>query len=114
MDPQSYGAGLNAIGGGVYAMEWTSDWIRVWFFPRTQIPASINAGTPNMTDFGTPRANFEFLAVNDTNTNCTVDKSFAHHQIIFDTVSLSMITIIVSILTISLDHVRSVGGTSLW
>jgi hypothetical protein len=85
MDPTSYGAGLNAIQGGVYAMEWTSDWIRVWFFPRGQIPESITNGIPNITEFGTPRANFEFLAVNGT-TNCTMDQSFANHQIIFDTV----------------------------
>ncbi|KAF6233426.1 hypothetical protein HO173_008358 [Letharia columbiana] len=32
-DP-SFGDGLNANGGGVYATEWTSEQINAWFFPR--------------------------------------------------------------------------------
>ena len=30
----SYGPSFNAIGGGVYAMERTDDFIKVWFWPR--------------------------------------------------------------------------------
>jgi len=37
-NPASYGAEFNADGGGVYAMEWTSDSIKVFFFVRYHIP----------------------------------------------------------------------------
>jgi len=82
-DTQSYGAGLNSEGGGVYAMEWTSNWIRVWFFNRQNIPTSITNGAPNVTTFGTPRANFQFIT--DGTDNCTIDQLFSQHQIVFDT-----------------------------
>lgn len=36
--PNSAGTDFNNIGGGVYAMEWTSVAIRIWFFPRGHIP----------------------------------------------------------------------------
>jgi hypothetical protein len=43
----SYGAGFNAAGGGVYAMDWRSDSIRIWHFTRANIPQDIKSGTPN-------------------------------------------------------------------
>ncbi|KAF1992129.1 glycoside hydrolase family 16 protein [Aulographum hederae CBS 113979] len=73
----SYGAGFNAIGGGVYAMEWTSFYIRIWFFPRGAIPLSITSGIPNpATDFGLPNADFR--------GNCNIDDKFKNHTIIFN------------------------------
>lgn len=38
----TYGEGFNQGGGGVYAMEWTSDGISVWFFPRRHIPRDLH------------------------------------------------------------------------
>lgn len=35
----SAGTNFNDIGGGVYAMDWTSVAIRIWYFPRGAIPA---------------------------------------------------------------------------
>jgi hypothetical protein len=58
-------------------MEWTSQWIRVWFFPRSQVPASILNGQPDPSSFGLPQANFE--------GECNFDGHFANHSIIFDT-----------------------------
>ncbi|KAK5200986.1 hypothetical protein LTR16_004218, partial [Cryomyces antarcticus] len=75
--PNNYGAGLNSIGGGVYATEWTSNYIKFWFFPRTAIPASITAGTPNLTEFGLPMANAQ--------GSCNLDSHFANHSIIINT-----------------------------
>ncbi|KAI9763413.1 MAG: hypothetical protein M1840_000544 [Geoglossum simile] len=73
----TYGAGFNKAGGGVYATEWTSSWIRIWFFPRGSIPADITAGIPNPSTWGTPSANFQ--------GSCDIDAHFSNLQIIFDT-----------------------------
>ena len=75
--PTSYGTGFNAIGGGVYAMQWTSDYIKVWFFPRPSIPADITSKTPNPSGWGLPAG---YLS----GPNCAVDTHFQQHRIIFD------------------------------
>ena len=74
--PQGYGAGFNAIGGGVYAMQWESSGIYVWFFPRNAIPADVTSGSPNPSGWGTPTAKF---------TGCNIDQFFMNHNIVFDT-----------------------------
>ncbi len=76
-DTSNFGAGFNAIGGGVYATEWTSDAISIWFFPRTSIPADITAGNPDPTTWGTPLANYA--------GNCNIDSHFQNMNIVFDT-----------------------------
>ncbi|KAK7542798.1 concanavalin A-like lectin/glucanase domain-containing protein [Phyllosticta citribraziliensis] len=75
-NPYSYGAGFGMISGGVYAMEWTSDYIRVWFFDRSNIPRSISAGQPDSSDFGMPMSNFQGA--------CDIDRYFRNHKIVFD------------------------------
>ena len=52
--PNSEGNAFNAVGGGVYAMEWTSTAIQIWFFPRDRIPPSISnvsALSPDVSSF---------------------------------------------------------------
>ena len=49
---QSYGAGLNQNGGGVYATKWTSESIQVFFFPRGSIPKDIRQGNPEPDQWG--------------------------------------------------------------
>ncbi|KAI9826633.1 MAG: hypothetical protein M1832_006229 [Thelocarpon impressellum] len=75
--PTSYGAGFNANGGGVYAMEWTSKRIAVWFFPRGDIPANVVSAAPDPATWGTPAANFA--------GPCDIDSHFKENRIIFDT-----------------------------
>jgi hypothetical protein len=58
-DSQSYGDGFNNNGGGVYATEWTSQALSIWFFPRNSIPSDISSGNPDPTTWGTPAALFE-------------------------------------------------------
>jgi hypothetical protein len=70
----SYGAGFNNGQGGVYAMEWTSNAIKIWFFSRGSIPASISAGIPDTATFGTQAANFQ--------GSCDIDSHFADQQIV--------------------------------
>jgi hypothetical protein len=55
-----YGASLNSMGGGVYVMEWTDQFIKVHFFPRYAIPSDIALGQPNPEAWGKPLAYFEF------------------------------------------------------
>jgi len=52
----SYGAGFNNMGGGVFVTEWTNNFIRVFFFPRNNIPGDIN--NPNPDGWGKPYAYF--------------------------------------------------------
>jgi len=54
----SYGNGFNAQGGGVYAMERADDWIKVWYFPRSGIPADALSGRPDLCTWGQPDAVF--------------------------------------------------------
>lgn len=73
----SYGAGFNEGQGGVYATEWTSSHISIWFFPRSAIPSDISTGTPNPSNWGSPVASFT--------GGCDIDNFFESHQIVFDT-----------------------------
>ncbi len=73
----SYGSGFNAIGGGVYAMQWTSDFIKVWFFPRSAIPADITNKVPNPSSWGLPAA--DLVGPGDN-----IDLHFIDHAIVFD------------------------------
>jgi hypothetical protein len=74
---QNYGDGFNAIGGGIYAMEWNSDFIAVWFFPRSAIPADITAGSPDPTTWAKPAAKF------NGGSGCNIDSYFKEHNVIF-------------------------------
>lgn len=74
----AYGTNFNSNGGGVWVMQWTSSFIKLWFFARGSIPASITAGNPDYTTFGTPMANFD-------GSSCNIDSHFINHRIVFDT-----------------------------
>lgn len=57
-DATSYGTAFNANGGGVYAMEWTGNGIKVWKWAAREVPGDIRGGNPNPGSWGTPAANF--------------------------------------------------------
>ncbi|TGJ84506.1 hypothetical protein E0Z10_g4277 [Xylaria hypoxylon] len=51
-DSASYGDAFNAEGGGVYALEWDSQDIKIWHFPRRAVPYDIDRApliTPDPT-----------------------------------------------------------------
>lgn len=73
---QMFGDGFNLIEGGVYAMEWTSDHIAVWFFPRHLIPDDITSGKPDPSTWGQPTAKF---------SGCDIDSYFKNHNIVINT-----------------------------
>jgi hypothetical protein len=78
-DNSNYGDGFNDIGGGVYAMEWTSQAISVWFFQRSSIPSDINSEKPDPSSWGQPVAKF------NGGSGCDIDTHFKNQNLIVDT-----------------------------
>ncbi|KAH8724595.1 concanavalin A-like lectin/glucanase domain-containing protein, partial [Phaeosphaeriaceae sp. PMI808] len=84
----SYGTLFNQGGGGVYAMEWTSTFISVWFVPRdsdlyaTYFSAngtwSSSSSSPDPALWGTPIARF-------SGNGCDFAQRFSHLRVIFNT-----------------------------
>ncbi|KAJ7624383.1 endo-beta-glucanase [Roridomyces roridus] len=77
----SYGPSFNANGGGWYAIERTSSFINVWFWPRNagNVPADVRSGgtSVNTANWGTPTANFP-------NTQCNFPQFFSGNNIIIN------------------------------
>ncbi|KAL8952035.1 MAG: hypothetical protein Q9222_002022 [Ikaeria aurantiellina] len=76
----NYGTGFNNANGGVYAMEWTSGAINIWFFSRNSIPSDISSSSPNPSGWGTATASF--VGGSDS---CDIDSHFMNNNIVFDT-----------------------------
>ncbi|CEI40256.1 hypothetical protein FVEN_g1811 [Fusarium venenatum] len=76
-DTSSYGDGFNAIGGGVYAMEWDSEYISIWHFPRGAIPADIEAKRPDPRKWGLPQSLFG-------GAKCNVDEYFSDMKLVLN------------------------------
>jgi hypothetical protein len=76
----SSGTGVNSGGGGVYALYWTSKFIRIYHFARSNIPANILSGNPDPSTWGLPSANFD-----SANGGCDIDANFVAQTIYFDT-----------------------------
>jgi hypothetical protein len=74
----TYGKGFNEAGGGVFAVERTSEAIRMWFFPRGKFPDDIvySQPAPN-ANWGRPRSLFA--------GDFSIDEHFKEQQIVFDT-----------------------------
>ncbi|XXG94544.1 Ankyrin repeat and MYND domain-containing protein 2 [Hypoxylon texense] len=77
-DTQTLADGFNEVGGGVYALEWTSSAINIFFFPRSGIPSDIAAGNPDPSTWGSPQTSF-------SGSGCDISSHFKDHQIVFDT-----------------------------
>ncbi|RVX73283.1 hypothetical protein B0A52_02925 [Exophiala mesophila] len=74
--PLAFGSGFNAIDGGVYVMQWTSEYIKIWMFPRGQIPEDIVSGHPNPSTWGIPQAHMQ--------GSCVMDDRFQSHKIVLN------------------------------
>ncbi|KAJ9484101.1 hypothetical protein VN97_g9281 [Penicillium thymicola] len=72
----SYGTSFNKQKGGVYTLQWTDDFLKIWFFPRSSIPASITSGKPDVTEFGKPMALVQ--------ESCDVATAFQSQSFTFD------------------------------
>ncbi|KAK6954517.1 hypothetical protein Daesc_004484 [Daldinia eschscholtzii] len=78
-DTQTFANGFNEIGGGIFAVEWTSSAINIFFFPRNgDIPQDIAAGQPDPSTWGNPQTSF-------SGEGCDIPSHFREHQIVFDT-----------------------------
>lgn len=75
----NFGTGFNNNGGGVYAMQWESSGIYVWFFPRNAIPQDIHERRPQTQNWGLP-----VIAFNGGG-GCDVNARFRDMNIVFDT-----------------------------
>ena len=52
----SYGSLFNELNGGVFAMEWTSSSIKIWFFPRNStMLSSVLSDDPEPSTSGVSR-----------------------------------------------------------
>ena len=71
------GTPFNEQGGGVYALERTSEFIKIWYFSRDSIPKSITDGTPDTAHFGTPMAHLQ--------GSCDFGEHFSAQKLIFNT-----------------------------
>ncbi|EKV06632.1 Concanavalin A-like lectin/glucanase, subgroup [Penicillium digitatum] len=72
----SYGTSFNKQKGGVYSLQWTDEFLKIWYFPRSAIPPSITSGQPDVTEFGTPMALVE--------ESCDVANAFKSQSFVFD------------------------------
>ena len=75
----SFGTGLNSAGGGIFATEWTSDSINIWFFSHGSAPGDISGPNPNPSGWGNPTSSFV------GGSGCDIDSHFMNNNIIFDT-----------------------------
>ncbi|CAE7684883.1 unnamed protein product [Symbiodinium sp. CCMP2592] len=56
----SGGSVFNENGGGVFATQWTTSGIKMWFFRRDLIPADITSEKPDSATWGKPYVTFPF------------------------------------------------------
>ncbi len=73
----SYGAGVNAAGGAVWATLIEKDKISIWRWFRADVPADVAAGAPVPGSWGTPTAAWG-------NGRCDLASKFKQLQIVVD------------------------------
>ncbi|KAI2623511.1 glycoside hydrolase family 16 protein [Hypomontagnella submonticulosa] len=79
-DTTSYGDAFNAEGGGVYAMLWESQDLKLWHFPRSTIPDNIvyaHVVGPDPSSWGPPQAIFG-------GSSCDTDAHFFNLSLVFN------------------------------
>ncbi|KAH9940488.1 concanavalin A-like lectin/glucanase domain-containing protein [Epithele typhae] len=78
--PNSYGDNFSNAGGGLWATQFETTGINIWFWSRADIPASITSATNSIdvSDWGTPSASYS------TSSTCDIGKLFGPQQLILD------------------------------
>ncbi|THV07260.1 hypothetical protein K435DRAFT_959858 [Dendrothele bispora CBS 962.96] len=81
LQPNSFGSGFAAMGGGVWATQFDVQGIFIWFWSRPNIPPSILGSTSispiDISDFGPPSASY--LA-----TSCDITEFFTPQNLVLD------------------------------
>ena len=73
-DAQSYGDGFNENSGGIFAMQWTSAFIKIWMFTRADAPQDLATASPDPASWQTPSASFS--------GRCTLDDRVKDQNIV--------------------------------
>ncbi|PHH84669.1 hypothetical protein CDD83_1579 [Cordyceps sp. RAO-2017] len=73
----SYGDGFNAVNGGVYAMLWDAQHVKVWHFERGKIPKDVEDKAPNPESWKHPVAVFG-------GRGCDVDSFFKNMKLVLN------------------------------
>lgn len=75
----SYGPAFEQAGGGAYIMEFTKDFIKIWFKTRSELPQSMTADAKeiNTDELGTPTAYYP-------NSRCNIEKFFKPQSVVID------------------------------
>lgn len=74
-EADGFGTAFNKNGGGVMAVEWRDEGIRMWQFARNSIPSDIKGNKPTPSTWGTALADFP-------NTDCNIGSHFKNQSII--------------------------------
>lgn len=69
------GALYNQGQGGIMAVEWRTEGIRMWGFDRDSVPSDVTSGSPDPSSWGTASADFP-------NTECDIGSHFRNQSII--------------------------------
>jgi hypothetical protein len=75
----SFGDAFNAAGGGVYATLIESAALKIWYFPRAEVPADVTAGTPDPSAWTELFVDFETSKSSD---GCRVGEYFKKNTIV--------------------------------
>ena len=73
----SFGQGFANAGGGVFALLWNNDGLRILHFELQSIPSDVNSGDPDPDSWPTPNA---ILSAD----NCTIVSFFSPQTLIID------------------------------
>ncbi|KAF4466318.1 endo-13(4)-beta-glucanase [Fusarium albosuccineum] len=74
-DDDGYGTQFNNNGGGVMALEWRDEGIRMWQFDRSGLPSDLEAKKPDPSTWGTALADFP-------STECDIGSHFKNNSIV--------------------------------
>lgn len=77
--PNNYGPDFASNGGGVWATQFDSTGIFIWFWSRADVPASITTATTSLdtSSWGAPSAAYP-------SSSCEIDKFFGPQQLVID------------------------------
>lgn len=78
-DDLSYGNNFNYNNGGIFATQWTSDGVQIWFWADgvDAVPSDVQGANPDPSGWGPPVASFTGAS--------SVDGILADGKIVFDT-----------------------------